>query len=97
MLQAAADTGTVKISVACHGSSAVHVRWDRRGAVAQACRTVQRAGAVGLSVGCHVFVTTAALAQLDELAATLGAAADQRGDVLGNGRRLRGYTDRADA
>jgi hypothetical protein len=93
----AADNGTVNIWVALPRFHRGARQVNRRGALAQTWRAVERARAVGLSVGSNFFVTTAALAELNELAATIGAAADQRGDVLGNGRRLRGWTDPADA
>jgi hypothetical protein len=72
VLTAAADTGTVNVWVAFHGVGAEHDRQvNRRGAFAETCLAVQRIHAIGLSVGCNVFVTTANLPQLDELIATL--------------------------
>jgi hypothetical protein len=72
VLQAAADTGTVNIWTAFHGAGEVHDRQvNRRGAFAETCRGAERARAAGVSVGCNVFLTTANLPQLDELAATL--------------------------
>jgi len=44
---------------------------SRRGAFAETCRGAERARAAGVSVGCNVFLTTASLPQLDELAAML--------------------------
>ena len=46
---------------------------SRRGAYAETCLAVQRARSAGLSVGGNVFLTTASLAQLDELTAGLHA------------------------
>jgi MoaA/NifB/PqqE/SkfB family radical SAM enzyme len=43
----------------------------RLGAFAETCRGIERARAAGISVGCNVFLTTASLPQLDELAAAL--------------------------
>jgi MoaA/NifB/PqqE/SkfB family radical SAM enzyme len=72
VLQAAAETGTVNIWVAFHGVGDVHDRQvSRGGAFAETCLAVERARAAGLSVGSNVFITTASLPQLDELAATL--------------------------
>jgi hypothetical protein len=72
VLQAAADSGTSNIWVAFHRSGALHDRQvNRRGAFAQTCRAVERSRAAGLSAGDNVFVTTPALAQLDELIGTL--------------------------
>jgi len=72
VLRAAADTGTLNIWTAFHGAGAVHNRQvSRRGAFAETCRGVERARSVGVSVGCNVFLTTASLPQLDELAAML--------------------------
>jgi hypothetical protein len=73
VLTAAADTGTVNLWVAFHGVGEEHDRQvNRRGAFAETCLAVERIHAMGLSVGCNVFVTTANLPQLDELIATLG-------------------------
>jgi len=44
---------------------------SRRGAFAETCRGAERVRAAGVSVGCNVFLTTASLPQLDELAAML--------------------------
>ena len=72
VLRAAADTGTLNIWTAFHGAGEVHDRQvNRRGAFAETCRGIERARAAGVSVGCNVFLTTASLPQLDELAATL--------------------------
>ncbi len=72
VLRAAAGTGTLNIWTAFHGTGEVHDRQvNRRGAFAETCRGVERARAMGVSVGCNVFLTTASLPQLDELAATL--------------------------
>ncbi len=72
VLRAAADTGTLNIWTAFHGAGEVHDRQvSRRGAFAETCRGVERARAMGVSVGCNVFLTTASLPQLDELAAAL--------------------------
>jgi hypothetical protein len=72
VLKAAADTGTLNIWTAFHGAGEVHGRQvNRRGAFAETCRGAEHARAAGLSVGCNVFLTTASLPQLDELAATL--------------------------
>ena len=68
VLRAAADTGTVNLWVALHGVGEVHDRQvNRGGAYAETCLAIQRARAAGLSVGGNVFLTTASLAQLDEL------------------------------
>ena len=72
VLRAAAGTGTLNIWTAFHGAGEVHDRQvGRRGAFAETCRGVERARAAGVSVGCNVFLTTASLPQLDELAAML--------------------------
>jgi sulfatase maturation enzyme AslB (radical SAM superfamily) len=72
VLRAAADTGTLNIWTAFHGVGEVHDRQvNRRGAFAETCRGVERARAAGVSVGCNVFLTTASLPQLDELATAL--------------------------
>jgi MoaA/NifB/PqqE/SkfB family radical SAM enzyme len=72
VLRAAAGTGTLNIWTAFHGAGEVHDRQvGRRGAFAETCRGVERARAMGVSAGCNVFLTTASLPQLDELAATL--------------------------
>ena len=72
VLRAAAATGTLNIWAAFHGVGEVHDRQvNRRGAFAETCRAVERTRAAGLSVGCNVFLTTASLPQLGELAATL--------------------------
>jgi hypothetical protein len=73
VLKAAADTGTATVWVAFHGVVEEHDRQVyRRGAFAETCLAVDRIRAMGLRVGCNVFVTTANLPQLDELVATLG-------------------------
>ena len=70
VLRAAADTGTVNLWVAFHGVGEVHDRQvNRGGAYAETCLAVRRARSAGLSVGGNVFLTTASLAQLDELTA----------------------------
>ena len=70
VLGAAADTGTINIWVAFHGVGEVHDRQvNRSGAYARTCLAIQRARSAGLSVGGNVFLTTASLAQLDELTA----------------------------
>ena len=70
MLRAAADTGTVNLWVAFHGVGEVHDRQvNRGGAYAETCLAVRRARSAGLSVGGNIFLTTASLAQLDELTA----------------------------
>jgi hypothetical protein len=72
VLRAAAGTGTLNVWTAFHGAGEVHDRQvGRRGAFAETCRGVERARAMGVSVGCNVFLTTASLPQLDELAAML--------------------------
>jgi hypothetical protein len=72
VLRAAADTGTLNIWTAFHGAGEIHDRQvSRRGAFAETCRGIERARAAGVSVGCNVFLTTASLPQLDELAAAL--------------------------
>ena len=72
VLRAAAEAGTVNIWVALHGVGEVHDRQvNRAGAYAETCLAVERARSAGLSVGGNVFLTTASLAQLDELAAAL--------------------------
>ena len=72
VLRAAADTGTVNIWVAFHGVGEVHDRQvNRSGAYAETCLAVERARSAGLSVGGNVFLTTASLAQLDELTAAV--------------------------
>jgi len=72
VVRAAVDTGTLNIWTAFHGAGEVHDRQvSRRGAFAETCRGAERARAAGVSVGCNVFLTTASLPQLDELAATL--------------------------
>ena len=72
VLEAAADTGTSTVWVAFHGLGEEHDRQvNRRGAFAETCLAIQRIHAMGLRVGCNVFVTTANLPQLDQLAATL--------------------------
>src|SRR5580700_10845483 len=72
VLRAAADTGTLNIWTAFHGVGEVHdYQVNRRGAFAETCRGVERARAMGVSVGCNVFLTTASLPQLDELTAAL--------------------------
>lgn len=72
VLRAAAGTGTLNLWTAFHGAGEVHDRQvGHRGAFAETCRGVERARAAGLSVGCNVFLTTASLPQLDELAAML--------------------------
>jgi hypothetical protein len=72
VLQAAAGTGTLNIWTAFHGVGDVHDRQvNRRGAFAETCLAAERARATGVSVGCNVFLTTASLPQLDELAAAL--------------------------
>ena len=51
-----------------HGVGEVHDRQvNRAGAYAETCLAVERARSAGLSVGGNVFLTTASLAQLDEL------------------------------
>ena len=70
VLRAAADTGTINLWVALHGVGEVHDRQvNRSGAYAETCLAVQRARSAGLSVGGNIFLTTASLAQLDELTA----------------------------
>ena len=72
VLGAAADTGTINIWVAFHGVGEVHDRQvNRSGAYAETCLAVERARAAGLSVGGNVFLTTASVAQLDELTAAM--------------------------
>jgi hypothetical protein len=72
VLKAAADTGTATVWVAFHGLGEEHDRQvNRRGAFAETCLAVARIHAMGLRIGGNVFVTTANLAQLDQLAATL--------------------------
>jgi hypothetical protein len=72
VLRAAATTGTLNIWVAFHGVGEEHDRLvNRRGAYAETCLAVHRAREMGLSVGCNVFVTTAALPGLGELEAAL--------------------------
>ena len=72
VLRAAAGTGTLNIWTAFHGAGEVHDRQaGRRGAFAETCRGIERARAMGVSVGCNVFLTTASLPQLDELAQPL--------------------------
>ena len=72
VLGAAADTGTINIWVAFHGVGEVHDRQvNRSGAYAETCLAVQRARSAGLSVGGNVFLTTASVAQLDELIAAV--------------------------
>ena len=72
VLRAAAGAGTLNVWTAFHGTGEVHDRQaGRRGAFAETCRGVERARAAGLSVGGNVFLTTASLPQLDELAAML--------------------------
>ena len=59
-------------ATAFHGAGEVHDRQvGRRGAFAETCRGIERARAAGVSVGCNVFLTTASLPQLDELATAL--------------------------
>ena len=83
MLRAAADTGTVNIWVAFHGVGEVHDRQvNRSGAYAETCLAVERARSAGLSVGGNVFLTTASLAQLDELTAVGGGCRSTRPSVL---------------
>jgi hypothetical protein len=70
VLTAAAGTGTINLWVAFHGVGEVHDQQvNRRGAYAETCLAIQRARAAGLSVGGNIFLTTASLAQLDELTA----------------------------
>jgi MoaA/NifB/PqqE/SkfB family radical SAM enzyme len=70
VLRAAADTGTLSIWVAFHGVGEVHDRQvNRSGAYAETCLAAGRARSAGLSVGGNVFLTTASVAQLDELTA----------------------------
>ena len=70
VLRAAADTGTVNLWVALHGVGEVHDRQvNRGGAYAETCLAIRRARSAGLSVGGNIFLTTASLAQLDELTA----------------------------
>jgi hypothetical protein len=72
VLEAAADTGTSTVWVAFHGLGEEHDRQvNRRGAFAETCLAIDRIHAMGLRVGCNVFVTTANLPQLDQLVATL--------------------------
>jgi hypothetical protein len=72
VLQAAADTGTANVWVAFHGFADEHDRQvGRRGAFAETCLGVERSLAAGLAVGGNIFVNTANLHQLAELAATL--------------------------
>ena len=72
VLRAAADTGTLNLWVAFHGIGEVHDQQvNRSDAFAETCRGVEQARAMGLSVGCNVFLTIASLPQLDELAAAL--------------------------
>jgi hypothetical protein len=77
VLQAAANTGTVNLWVAFHGTGEVHDRQvNRRGAFAETCVAIERAHAAGLSVGCNIFLTTESLPLLDELTAVLGRLVD---------------------
>jgi len=72
VLRAAVGTGTLNIWTAFHGAGEIHDRQvNRRGAFTETCRGAEYARAMGLSVGCNVFLTTDSLPQLDELAATL--------------------------
>ena len=72
VLRAAADTGTHNIWVAFHGVGEVHDRQvNRSGAYAETCLAVERTRSAGLSVGGNVFLTTASVAQLDELIAAV--------------------------
>jgi hypothetical protein len=72
VLRAAADAGTINIWVAFHGVGEVHDRQvNRSGAYAETCLAIERARSAGLSVGGNVFLTTASVAQLDELTAAV--------------------------
>jgi hypothetical protein len=72
VLRAAADAGTVNIWVAFHGVGEVHDRQvNHGGAYAETCLAVERARSAGLSVGGNIFLTTASVAQLDELTAAV--------------------------
>jgi len=63
---------TLNIWTAFHGAGGLHDRQvNRRGAFAETCLAAERACAMGVSVGCNVFLTNVSLPQLDELAAAL--------------------------
>jgi hypothetical protein len=73
VLAAAAGLGTTTVWVAFHGLGVEHDRQvNRPGAWAETCLAVQRVHAVGLRVGCNVFVTMANAGQAERLLATLG-------------------------
>jgi hypothetical protein len=77
VLDAAAATGTVNLWVAFHGIGEVHDRQvSHRGAFAGTCLAIERAHAMGLSVGCNVFLTAESLPQFGELTATVLGLAD---------------------
>jgi hypothetical protein len=77
VLDAAAATGTVNLWVAFHGTGEIHDRQvNHRGAYTGTCLAIKRAHAMGLSVGCNIFLTTQSLPQSEELTATVWALAD---------------------
>jgi hypothetical protein len=72
VLAAAAETGTTTAWVAFHGFEEEHDRMvGRRGAFEETCRGVERIHAAGLEAGCNVFVTSANMGQIPELAVVL--------------------------
>jgi hypothetical protein len=77
VLDAAAATGTLNLWVAFHGMGEVHDRQvNHRGAYAGTCLAIERAHAMGLSVGCNIFLTTESLPQLNDLTAIVWALVD---------------------
>lgn len=72
MLAAAAELGTTSVWVAFHGIGVEHDQQvDRPGAYAETCLAIQRVHAVGLRVGCTVFVTKPNAPQAERLLGAL--------------------------
>ena len=68
LLAAAAELVTTTVWVAFHGVGEEHDRQvNRPGAYAETCLAIQRVHAVGLRVGCNVFVTKANAPQAERL------------------------------
>jgi hypothetical protein len=72
VLAAAAELGTTSVWVAFHGIGVQHDRQvDRPGAYAETCLAIQRVHAVGLRVGCTVFVAKPNAPQAERLLGAL--------------------------
>jgi hypothetical protein len=98
VLEAAAAGGVRTLWVAFHGVGEVHDRQvNHRGGYAGTCQAIERARAVGLSVGCNAFLTAESLLQLDELIGVVSGLAGTCFELVGYLPTPRSRADRAAA